>query len=158
MPSFNTKRPLEKRAVIYGNTRKVMVDGLVFETDVVPSRTRKFCPEIGLNLTPDAAPGSYYYYLRQSKYIFAWPRVRTLKSTDFTQVLLGKADWPIELRDIYLCFDIEKIAKESITEYHLLNYMLKFKDTAYLTYKDWLKFKWLIDNKGTIYGVSLNKR
>lgn len=142
----------KSRAVTRQKTFKIFYDGILYNLIGPDTQRKKFIPEVGMNLTVDAQGQYYYYYLRQSKYIFVYSNSPLRPPIDVTNILYGRGEWPSSLRHITFCFDGPRILEECIREYHFINFIIKNRRVSYATYADWLEFRFLVETSpGSIY-------
>lgn len=145
-------KTIQPRAVTTNKKYKIFYDGILY-TILAPKTSRKrFVPEVGMNITIDAKDQYYFYYIRQSKYIFVFDNSILNRPLDLTSILYGRGEWPKNLQHITLCFDAQRIVDEAIREYHFLNFIIRNKRLSYAVYTDWLEFRLLAETSpGSIY-------
>ncbi len=125
--------------------------GFITHVSVPVTNRTKFEPISGLNFTPDANKGPYLYNLRDKQFLFIWKKVFEDMPFDFTQVLVGRGNWPDRLRHVTLNFDSDWIEENAIREYHFINFILSKKKRSWAKISDWHDFKSILARRGTIY-------
>jgi len=100
-------RTLAEKGIKDWRKTKVKLPGEKEKSVLMPYgyRGADFKPVVGFNPVYAARKQAYCYYFAGEFYCFGWARARNF--IDVTDVLMGRCDWPIDLRSIMYDFNLD---------------------------------------------------